>query len=54
MSGYDVCYTARSNKGQWTRVGCNGNLITTEKGEFITNLIIYVKEYLESAPCIVN
>ena len=54
MSGYDICYTALSNKGKWTSIGCNGNLVTTSKGEFITNLIIYIKESGESVPSIVN
>ena len=54
MSGYDVCYTARSNKGQWTKIECNGSLVATKKGEYITNLIIYVKESGESVPTINN
>ena len=53
-TGYDICYIARSNKGKWTKIDCNGNIIATNKGEFITNIIIYVKEWGESVPYIYN
>ena len=61
---FEICYTAKVNRGGWTMIGCNGvnvgympavaDLNYEYNYRYIEKLIIYVKEKSESIPTISN